>query len=183
MEYQVRLGPAEEGGFVVTFPEFPFGVTQGDDEAEALANAAEIIELVIADCMEKGVPLPEQKKKYFGGKRYRTVRVPALIAAKAELYRAFRDAHITKAKLASRMAIPRMNVDRLFDLHHQSRLDLIESAFAALGKSLKLSIQEFSPTFVAPGRPSNARPAKKSKRARTKRAAVRSSAVCAPDGK
>ena len=36
LSWQALLEPAEEGGFVVTFPDFEWGVTQGETEAEAL---------------------------------------------------------------------------------------------------------------------------------------------------
>jgi antitoxin HicB len=38
MEYPALFEPAEEGGFVVTFPDFEWGITQGDDETDALGN-------------------------------------------------------------------------------------------------------------------------------------------------
>ena len=47
---------------------------------------------------------------------------------KAELYRAFTATGIRKADLARRLGISRSNVDRLFDLKHQSRLDQLEAA-------------------------------------------------------
>lgn len=40
LTYPVELTPAEEGGFIVTFPGLPI-VTEGDTEEEALFNAKE----------------------------------------------------------------------------------------------------------------------------------------------
>jgi antitoxin HicB len=123
MEYRA-LFTAEDSGFVVTFPDFEWGVTQGDSEADALAMAAEVVEIVMR----------------LSGKRYRTVKLPALVAAKAELYAAFREAGITKAELGRRLGIPRMNVDRLFKLNHRSRLDQIEAALRVVGKELAITV-------------------------------------------
>jgi predicted RNase H-like HicB family nuclease len=35
MEYPVLFDPADEGGFVITFPDFGWGVSQGDNEGDA----------------------------------------------------------------------------------------------------------------------------------------------------
>jgi len=35
MEYPALFEPAQEGGFVVTFPDFDWGITQGETEEEA----------------------------------------------------------------------------------------------------------------------------------------------------
>jgi antitoxin HicB len=64
------------------------------------------------------------------------VSVAPLVAAKAELYRAMRQAGITKSELARRIGISPQQAERLFDLRHASRLDQIESAMRALGRRL-----------------------------------------------
>jgi hypothetical protein len=60
---------------------------------------------------------------------------------KLALYDAYRMAGVTKSELARRMGIPKTNVDRLFSLTHRSRVDMIESAAAALGKQLVVSMR------------------------------------------
>ena len=37
LAWSVRLEPTEDGGFIVTFPDFGVGVTQGEDREEALS--------------------------------------------------------------------------------------------------------------------------------------------------
>lgn len=140
LQYQVLLERAEEGGFIVHFPDFKWGITQGDTEEEALEMASEVVEIYLDDCITKGEPLPLSKQRR--GKLYRMVRPSALAAAKAELYAAFLQSGMTKATLGRRLKIPRMNVDRLFDLNHQSRLDQIEAAFRAVGKQLEITIHD-----------------------------------------
>jgi antitoxin HicB len=140
MQYQALFEPDPKGGFVVTFPDFDWGVTQGDNEAEAGMMASDALAMVIAHYIGHNQPLPRPRMRR--GRRYRTVRLPALLAAKAELYSAFRQAGITKAELARRLGIPRMNVDRLFDPKHRSRLDQIESALLAVSKRLTISVED-----------------------------------------
>jgi predicted RNase H-like HicB family nuclease len=47
--YKIHLESAEEGGFVVTSPDFPELVTQGDDENEATNNAYEAVGLILEE--------------------------------------------------------------------------------------------------------------------------------------
>ena len=54
MDYQALFEPAEEGGFIVTFPDFEFGITQGDTEAEAREMAEDSLALVIESYIEQG---------------------------------------------------------------------------------------------------------------------------------
>ena len=138
--YQARFEPDPNGGYVVTFPDFDWGITQGDTEQEAQDMAADALCMVIAHYIHEGQPLPRPSKRR--GRQYRMVRLPGLIAAKAELYRAFVASGMRKAELARRLGIPRMNVDRLFDPKHQSRLGQIEAALHAIGKQLDITIRD-----------------------------------------
>jgi antitoxin HicB len=91
--YPVQLDLDEEdGGYVVTVPDIPYGATQGDDLAEALAMAEDFLEEAILGMMAHGedVPLPSAAK----GRP--TVALPALTAAKLEAYRAMRAAGLNK---------------------------------------------------------------------------------------
>ena len=95
LSWQALFEPAEEGGFVVTFPDLGHGATQGETEAEALEMAADFLVCVIADYIGSGEPLPEPKKRT--GKKYRSVPLPALASVKAELYRDFLASGVRKA--------------------------------------------------------------------------------------
>ena len=138
MDYQGLFESAEEGGFVVTFPDFEFGVTQGDSEAEALEMAADSLALVIESYIEQGKPLPAPVQRR--GRKYRAVRLPATQAAKVELYRLFLASGKRKVELARALGIPKTTVDRLFDLGHHTRFDQLEAAFAVFSKRLAVDI-------------------------------------------
>jgi len=64
------------------------------------------------------------------------VALPALQAAKVDLYKAFLESGLKKAEFARRIRIHKTHIERLFSLRHHSRLDQIEAAFASLGKRL-----------------------------------------------
>jgi antitoxin HicB len=59
--YTVILEPAEEGGFVVHVPALPEVVTEGDDEAEALAMAKDAIELALEERLAEGEAVPIER--------------------------------------------------------------------------------------------------------------------------
>lgn len=68
--------------------------------------------------------------------------MPALTEAKLGLYTAMRAAGTTKAELGRKLGIHRQQVDRLLDLCHASRIEQIEAALHALGKTLSVEIHE-----------------------------------------
>ena len=69
------------------------------------------------------------------------MRLAPLVAAKAEIYRAMRAAGISKAELARRVGISPQQAQRLFDIHHASRLDQIDAALADLGRRLVVTTE------------------------------------------
>jgi antitoxin HicB len=133
LAWPVSLEPAEEGGFVVNFPDFPEGWSQGQTREEALLQAADLLETIVANYMAEGWDLPDPSSDTAG---LPVVALAPIVAAKAELYRAMREAAITKTELARRIGISPQQTQRLFSIHHVSRLDRLEAAMRALGRRL-----------------------------------------------
>lgn len=126
--------------YVISFPDFTWGATQANSDEEAREMAEDALKILLANCVEKGIEIPKPTKRR--GRQYRMITLPALQSAKVELYTAFLKSGLRKAELARRMGIPKSNVDRLFDLDHTSRLELIETAFRILNKRLVLEVHE-----------------------------------------
>jgi antitoxin HicB len=140
MEYPAKFTPDRTaGGFVVTFPDVPEAITQGDTIEEAMAMASEALELALTFYTEKWADLPAPGSLKRG---MRMVRVPALSEAKFRLYSALRAAGIRKIELARRLKCSPSQVDRLLDISHHSKLDQMEAAFAAIGKRLAIEIRD-----------------------------------------
>jgi antitoxin HicB len=137
LAYPAHLDAEEDGGYVVTFPDFGGGVTQGDNREEALAQAADLLETMVANYMAEGWDLPDSSP----ARGRPLVRLAPLVAAKAEVFRAMRQAGIDKAELARRLGLAAKDVDRLFSIHHKTRLDQIEAALAELGRRLVVSVE------------------------------------------
>jgi antitoxin HicB len=133
--WPVDLVPAEEGGFIVNFPDLPNGWSQGETREEAIACAEDLLEEMILGHManNEDVPLPSPPSN---NDRRTRVALPALTAAKLEAYRAMRAAGLNKRQLAERLGWQPSQVTRLFDGRHASRLEQIEAALAALGRRL-----------------------------------------------
>src|SRR5258706_11384003 len=139
--YYARFAPDRKaGGFVLTFPDFRYGVTQGETIAEATDMAQDLLMGLISDLIEEGKDLPKSGKKR--SRTFRPISLPALQSAKVELYQAFRAAGLRKSDFAARMGIPKSNLDRLFNLKHHSRFDQIESAFPALTNHIWVEVPD-----------------------------------------
>lgn len=130
--WPVVLDPAEESGFIVNFPNMPAGWSQGETRDEALTQAEDLLEEMVSSAMAHGedVPLPSPAVER------PLVHLPALTAAKLEVYRAMRAAGLDETQLADRLSWSPKQVTHLFDGRHAVRLDRIEAALAALGRRL-----------------------------------------------
>ena len=136
MRYAVTLAPDDNGTILVTVPDIPEAVTFGEDRDDALARAVDAIVTAMMGEMaaREDAPTPQAV-----GAEY--VMLPALSSAKIELYRAMRADGVGKAALAKRLGVALPQVDRLLDLKHGARLDAIERAFAALGRSMTIVVK------------------------------------------
>jgi antitoxin HicB len=132
LAWPVTLDPAEEGGFIVNFPDFPEGWSQGDSRDEALMQAADLLETMVANYMAEDWDLPDPSPAC--GRPL--VPLAPLVAAQAELFRTMRKAGLTQAGLAGRLGISEQQAQRLFDIRCAPRLDRIESAMRVLGRRL-----------------------------------------------
>jgi antitoxin HicB len=137
LRYPVVLSSAEEGGFVVTFPDVPEAITQGDDRADALSNAREALETALEIYVDDNNDLPTPRAP----KRGQALVSPTPLATlKFELYQAMRAQGVRKSELARKLGWHMPQVDRLLDIRHASRLDQIERAARVLGKNVNVEI-------------------------------------------
>lgn len=135
MRYAVTLTKDDNGTLLITVPDIPEAITFGEDRADALARAVDAIETAIMGRIAAREDIPAPKAK---GAKY--VILPALACAKIALYSAMRESGTGKAALAKRLGVALPQIDRLLDLRHNSRLDALERALNAVGKSLTIQI-------------------------------------------
>jgi antitoxin HicB len=127
LSYPIELTPDDNGTLLVTCPDLPGVVTYGDTEAEALRNASDAIEEWIAGCLHEFRPIAMPSP---GAPRARTSLHTSLVLV---LYWALRDRNMTRADLQRALGWHRPQVDRLFDLRHETKVSRLEAAFLALG--------------------------------------------------
>ena len=139
LAYPALFEPEDEG-FVVTFPDIPEAITEGDSPAEAMEYAVDALQTALSEYINRRreIPLPGRLR----GRKIRFVRLPALAEAKLGVYRAMRANRVRKADLARRIGWQKSQVDRLLDLNHASRLDQIETALNALDKRLTIHVED-----------------------------------------
>lgn len=133
--FPVTLTPDVDGGFTVTFPDFPEGITQGESEEECIAEARDCLDEVLASRVsaQESIPQPSRIGKF-------SVEPSAQLAAKVALYEAFQESGITRSALARSLEIAETEVRRMLDPHHPTKLPRIEGALYALGKKIRIEV-------------------------------------------
>jgi antitoxin HicB len=58
LRFSIVLEPQSDGGFTVLVPALPEVVTEGETEQEALANAKEAIQAIVAYRRDNGLAIP-----------------------------------------------------------------------------------------------------------------------------
>lgn len=136
--YRLELTPDDDGTFLVTCPELPEVTSFEATWEEAMSYGRLAVEEAIAARMAnwQDVPLGDASAGPDA------VELPLLASVKLLLYRLCRASGITRAELGRRLGWHREQVDRLFRLEHASRLDQIETAFRALGRSVEVTIRD-----------------------------------------
>ena len=135
MRYPVKLTPAEEGGLVVTFPDIPEAITQGDDHESALELGLDALVTSLDFYFEdkRLVPPPSRIKR-----GYYFVELPPSVVAKVLLLNAMLAGEVPPVELAKRLGVTKQEVNRLLDLRHATKIDAVANALRALGKSLEI---------------------------------------------
>ncbi|MDN7917646.1 type II toxin-antitoxin system HicB family antitoxin [Burkholderia gladioli] len=137
LRYPARL--ARDGdGFVVSFRDIPEALTGGPSEEEALEMAADALLTAMDFYIEDERPVPPPSEAKRGD---RLVELPASASAKVMLLNAMVDKGVRPSDLARRMGIRPQEVQRIMDLNHVTKIDTLESAFAALGKRLEITVE------------------------------------------
>ena len=135
LRYPAHFEPAEEGGFVVTFPDIPEAITQGEDVEDALVHAADVLESAMDYYIQDGIPIPAPSKPKRG---QHLIELPASYAAKILLLNEMASQKVRPAELARRLKVTPQEVNRLIDWRHTTKIDAIAAALKALGKTMEI---------------------------------------------
>ena len=137
--YPAEVERDEDGRFVVAFPDFGWGATDGATRNEALAEARDLLRELIAATMREGKDLPKRSRVT----RHQALVVPPVpIALKAALYEAFREAGVSQRRLARNLDVAESEVRRMLNPDHATKAATMDRALRMLGKRVSVTVGE-----------------------------------------
>ena len=137
IEYPAIFEPADEGGYTITFPDFPEAISEGDSLEEANYNAIEVLDLTLKSRMEDNetIPLPHSESGVDVHMIAPDVNIQSALLVKLNRGdKKFSD-------LARTLGTSWPAVSRLEDPKHWPSLRQLDKMAAALGKRLVLSLE------------------------------------------
>ena len=142
LAWPASLNQDDDGRVQVRFPDFPEALTDGADEAEALAEAADCLAQAVAARIADGedlpAPSPLRRSMY-------AIPLPPVLAYKAALFSAMRRDAISKSDLARRLDIDEKDVRRLVDPRYRgSKVERLHTALAACGVVAQITLVDTS---------------------------------------
>lgn len=137
LQYPVLLEKDSDGSFIVDFVDFPNVHTCGRDEQEALIEAVDALETAFDMYFDGTIAIPAPSRPAKGQK---VVEVPPLVAVKVQLWNEMHAQKLRKSDLARRLNVRMQQIERLFNTAHASKLNMIENAARALGKSVSIAL-------------------------------------------
>lgn len=129
----------DDGWTVATFRDLPGLRTWDETRDGTLELARDALALELARRIAEGEPVPAPSTP---APTDVLVTVPPLVEMKLALAAALRDQGLSRRELARRLSVAPVQVDRLLDPDHESRLPLVEAALAAVGKRIVLEIRD-----------------------------------------
>ena len=136
-QYPASLERCPDGEVIVRFPDLPGTITGGKNEAEALAEAHDLLGSALAHAIAEREPIAPPSAPKRG---QRLIAVPFWIAGKFAVYQAMREAGITNVELARRLGVTEVVVRRLLDPDHETKDRKLTAALGALGKELVVAL-------------------------------------------
>ncbi len=136
--YPVNLKKQKDGGYLVSFPNVPEALTDGDSRDEALRAAADCLIAALGGYVNDKRDIAKPSKFVKGRPM---IHLSALTTAKLALYQTMRESGITRVALGKRLGVSEGAIRRLLDIDHRSHIGQIDAALAVLGKRLVVETQ------------------------------------------
>ena len=137
--YPARLEADEIGRLVVHFPDLPEALTDGVDEAEALAEASDCLSEALAGRIHRCEPIPSPSPVL---RDMHPVEPEPTIALKTALYERLKESAMTVSDLGNRLGIDERQAARLIDPKARTPLAKLEAALSALGYTIGIEVRE-----------------------------------------
>ena len=134
--FPVTVEPNGIGGYMASFKDIPEALTEADTLEELKPMALDALITAIDFYIEDGRTFPTPTKDDSAAF---CVTLPPSVVAKILLLNAMVETNTRQVDLAKKLGISRQQVNRLTNLHHATKIDLIAKALSAIGKTLELS--------------------------------------------
>jgi antitoxin HicB len=134
--YPAQIARAEEGDFVVRFPDFPEALTGADTFEEAAAQAEDALEVAVLENLASGRIIPQPRSATKGEV---DVALDPVTASRAALANIMRERKITNVALAARLGKSEGAIRRLTDGSANVKIDTVIEALKSLGGKAILS--------------------------------------------
>lgn len=121
---------------LVSFPDVPEALTEGDTETDALDQAYDCLVAALAGYIHAGRAIPSPSTAHDSP----LIELSPIVAAKLALYQTMREQQIDDGILAKRLGTMETTVARLLDLDDRSHIDHIGAALDVLGKRLVVAV-------------------------------------------
>ncbi|RJX28692.1 MAG: type II toxin-antitoxin system HicB family antitoxin [Desulfarculus sp.] len=134
LAYPVDLTPDGQGGVIARAPDVPSALTLGRDEAAALHWMQDALLVALSGLMDHGLEVPRPSACKPG---QRLVELPQRLCLKLGLYQAMRARGLSHSELAACLACDAEQVRCLLDLDHETELEQVQAALAAVEDSAR----------------------------------------------
>lgn len=137
VRYAALFAEQPEGGYTVTFPDFPEAITEGDSRQEAMFHAIEVLTLCLEQRLEEGEETPTGKSVKGGI----WIEPSAAVQTAIQIRQARRAQGKTLADLARALDTSWPTAQRLESPKANPTLHQLERAAAALGLRLVVNLE------------------------------------------
>jgi antitoxin HicB len=139
----IAVAPDDNDTLLVTCRFLPEVTTFAADLVDAREKGRELVEEALGGRLARweAFDLPEADETRAAVEAGTFVTVSLQATMKVLLFRACKQMDVTRAELARRLGWHREQVDRLFRIDHASRVDQIDAAMAAIGKTFDLEVR------------------------------------------
>jgi antitoxin HicB len=137
--YPAVFEPGDNDGIVVvSFPDVPEAITEGDGMAGARRMAADALGVALLAYVRGGRALPKASARSRG----EPVGVEPDVAAKLALLLAFAKSGITQRELGRRLDKDDREIRRILDPMHPTKIGTLDAALQALGHRLVVGVEK-----------------------------------------
>ncbi|MET3560540.1 antitoxin HicB [Bartonella japonica] len=138
MKYALKFIKDDNDTLLVTAKDFQEFITYGENEKEALENAKDALLTVIMGRFQDRESIPCRADEV----AYPFVEISLLVTLKIAIHNAMVEKNLRKADLTRLLKLHPIQIDRLLNLNHETKLETLESTLHILGKAVTVNIKD-----------------------------------------